>query len=171
MASRGMDWKCGESGAAMLKRKRLGMCILVPLYLITWVGGWISHARQLRRHTESGYRALESRREEFAGFNRELSSFIVSSLGRVSFQPNPWLLGPTAKVLILAGNCGVPDRRLVHADGPKSGVFWCVPILPGLLLADSYYSIGPLAAAGGSKLVIYWGFGSTEIPFLWYWIA
>lgn len=58
-----------------------------------------------------------------------------------------------------------------HKAGPYSGVSWCLPILPGVFLADSYYSVGPLHGRGGVKIVLYYGFGSTELCWLWGWIA
>jgi len=33
----------------------------------------------------------------------------------------------------------------LREGGPEVGVDWCVPILPGVLLADSYYVIAPLS--------------------------
>jgi hypothetical protein len=53
---------------------------------------------------------------------------------------------------------------------PTSKVHWCVPILPGVLLAHSEYHIGPMLAAGGFKIVLYYGFGATEV-FMFGWIT
>ncbi len=47
-------------------------------------------------------------------------------------------------------------------NGPATSVDWCVPILPGVLIADSSYVVGPLYGKGGIKLVILYGFGSSE---------
>lgn len=35
--------------------------------------------------------------------------------------------------------------------GPSAGVCWYVPVLPGILLADPWYVIGPLWGKGGLK--------------------
>jgi hypothetical protein len=43
------------------------------------------------------------------------------------------------------------------------GVSWCVPILPGVLLANSHYVVGPLYGKGGYKLVFYYGWDSREV--------
>ncbi len=48
----------------------------------------------------------------------------------------------------------------VFGHGPAVRVNWCVPLFPGILLADSRYSIAPLNAHGGRKLVFYYLFGS-----------
>jgi len=48
----------------MTKRKKLIACILVPLYLGTWIGGWISHAHDLRGRAEIDYRWFERRNLE-----------------------------------------------------------------------------------------------------------
>jgi hypothetical protein len=52
----------------------------------------------------------------------------------------------------------------LSAHDPTSKVNWCIPVLPGVLLADSSISQGPLSAEGGVKIVIYYGVGSVEIP-------
>ena len=59
----------------------------------------------------------------------------------------------------------------LSVDGPRSGVDWCVPLLPGVLLADSYYVVGPLYGEGQTKLVLYYGFGSWTLFELWGWKA
>jgi hypothetical protein len=65
----------------------------------------------------------------------------------------------------------LPIYAQVHAEGPFSRVVWCVPVLPGVLLADSDYVVGPLNAEGGVKLVLWYGFGSTEVCTLLGWRA
>jgi hypothetical protein len=51
----------------------------------------------------------------------------------------------------------------IHADGPSSNVEWCLPVLPGVLLADSDVSIGPRCGASSVKIILYYGFGSIEV--------
>jgi hypothetical protein len=122
------------------KQKRLLIGILVPLYLATWVGGWISHAGQLQANTEARYRAAKHRSEEYEAEARNHGE-------------------------------RVPIFARVHEGGPSSGVSWCVPILPGVLLADSYSSVGPLNAQGGLKVVLWYGVGSVELCCLVCWVA
>lgn len=64
-----------------------------------------------------------------------------------------------------------PPRPQARETGPVSGVAWCVPVLPGILVADSYYVIGPLYGRGGIKIVIFYGCGSWASDPLWGWIA
>jgi hypothetical protein len=111
----------------------------VPLYAVTWVGGWITYARQLQERTESAYQAIQhdNEAEEAADL-------------RAGLKPRPLKL---------------------HPGGPKSGVYWCVPICPGVLLADSYESIGPLYGEGGTYIVVYYGFGCTKVCMLGGWLA
>jgi hypothetical protein len=54
----------------------------------------------------------------------------------------------------------------LRAGGPWAEVHWCVPILPGLLIADSDYAIGRLYGRGGIKLVLFYGNGSKELCFI-----
>ena len=64
-----------------------------------------------------------------------------------------------------------PFAFRLHEGGPRTGVIWCIPVLPGVLLADSYRSIGPLGGKGTVKIVLYYGFGSLIICDLWGWIS
>jgi hypothetical protein len=46
-----------------------------------------------------------------------------------------------------------------------------VPVLPGILLANSDSSHGPLRGRGGVKIILYFGAGSTELCMLWGWLS
>src|SRR5262245_20327381 len=59
----------------------------------------------------------------------------------------------------------------LREGGPDTGINWCIPLLPGVLLVDSYEELGPLAARDTGKIVIYYGIGSFEVCELWGWIA
>ena len=63
-----------------------------------------------------------------------------------------------------------PPIRL-RKDGPKSGVKWSIPIFPGILLANSYYEIGPLSAKGGTKIILYYGISSKVICYVTKWMS
>jgi len=65
------------------------------------------------------------------------------------------------------GDWGITLRE----GGPAANVNWCIPILPGVLIADSYYVIAPLWGQGGVKVVVYYGFGTITILELWGWIS
>lgn len=43
--------------------------------------------------------------------------------------------------------------------GPVCGINWCVPILPGVLIASSYYYVGPLYGEDGVRIVCFYGVG------------
>ena len=62
-----------------------------------------------------------------------------------------------------------PSASNVHPGGPSVGLKWAVPILPGVLIADSYEVIGPLWGHGGPRIVFYFGVWSFYIktPFGW----
>ncbi len=59
----------------------------------------------------------------------------------------------------------------LNADGPHTGINWCVPVLPGVLIVDSYSINGPLAGRGSSKLVLFYGFGSFVLDEWNCWLA
>lgn len=122
----------------MRARSKILLC-LVPLYVVTWIGGYYSHSASLKRETQRRYEAAQKSDAEYAAF---------------------------------AAREGVPPfRQRAHKDGPKCGVHWSAPVLPGVLIADSYYSVGPLYGRGGVKIVIYYGFGSWAIGPIWGWIS
>ena len=123
----------------MLKRNRIWACVLVPLYIATWVGGWISHAQQLQERAEKGYCTAQRENEEME---------VESRREGLPFHP-------------------IELRK----DGPITRVYWCLPVLPGVLLADSDYCVGPMCAGGGLKVILYYGFGTTEIWTPWYWMT
>ena len=52
-----------------------------------------------------------------------------------------------------------------------TGVKWCVPLLPGVLLVDSYSVISPSSGSGGVKVVVYYGTGAVVVCELWGWLA
>jgi hypothetical protein len=113
--------------------------VLLLLDAVTWVGGWIDHARQLQESAERGYRFAQRENEEMETQSRK---------------------------------DGFPYRPIeLRPQGPFSKVYWCVPVLPGVLLADSEVATGPLSASGGIKIVLYYGFGSVELPTPFVWVA
>ncbi len=56
-------------------------------------------------------------------------------------------------------------------NGPHTKVNWCVPVLPGLMLANSEYHIARLYGAGGYKLVLFYGYGTVELGTVVGWIS
>lgn len=65
----------------------------------------------------------------------------------------------------------LPIYLQLREEGPTTGVNWCIPLLPGVLLADSYEVLGPLHGRGMAKIVFYYGVGSVVICELWGWIS
>ena len=112
---------------------------LIPLYAVTWVGGYFSHSASLKGEAQRLFDAAQKSDAEYAA---------------------------------LAAKEGVaPFRLKASKTGPVSGVSWCVPVLPGVLIADSYYVVGPLYGRGGVKVVIFYCVGSWASSPLWGWIA
>ncbi len=122
-----------------MRRKIIG--ILVLLYAVTWVGGWITHAIEIKANAQRMYTDAQERDREMAELYRNKG----------------------------LGTYDASDH--LSKNGPHAGVSWCVPILPGILLLDSWYVIGPLWGKGGVKLVLYYGLGTKELVCLWGWIS
>src|SRR5688500_7844468 len=55
----------------------------------------------------------------------------------------------------------------IHDGGPRTGIAWCIPVLPGVLLVNSYRSVGPLYGSGGTKTVVFYCAGSFTLCELW----
>ncbi|MCP4261615.1 MAG: hypothetical protein GY774_29550 [Planctomycetes bacterium] len=64
-----------------------------------------------------------------------------------------------------------PQPIKLRKDGPKCEVKWSIPIVPGILLANSYYENGPLWAEGGTKIILYYGFSSKVICYITKWMS
>jgi hypothetical protein len=129
------------TGAGLFTRKKTValLAVYLVLYFATWVGGWSSHARDLKHRAESGYRLmLQNRRDE-------------EEVAVPTVRNNPHFNG--------------------HYMYPQYGVQWCVPVVPGVLLANSYDFTPDCGGSGGVKVVLYYGFGSQELWRLWGWEA
>jgi hypothetical protein len=64
-----------------------------------------------------------------------------------------------------------PDPIKLRKDGPKCEVKWSIPIVPGILLVNSYYVNGPLWAKGGTKIILYYGISSKVICYITKWMS
>lgn len=62
-------------------------------------------------------------------------------------------------------------RRITRDGGPIASVSWCFPVLPGVLLADSHYVVGPLYGRGGISIILYYGVGSYQLGPIGGWIS
>jgi hypothetical protein len=56
-------------------------------------------------------------------------------------------------------------------DGPVTSMCCCLPVLPGLLIAWSEVTIGPINCAGGPTLVVYYGWGSATVLRVPFWVS
>ena len=65
----------------------------------------------------------------------------------------------------------VPVYAELREGGPATGVNWAVPLLPGVLVADSYEVLGPLSGRGSAKVLLYYGGGTVVVCELWGWLA
>lgn len=113
-------------------------CVLISgavlaSYALTWVLGWGCHARRLARRADEMYRGGQAKHARMVAMAAEL--------------------GTTTEGL----------ESALRPEGPVTRVNWCVPLLPGVLLADSQYLIGPRWARGGIKIVVWFLFGSREV--------
>jgi hypothetical protein len=123
---------------SMRQRKWFLPLLILGLYAVTWVGGWITHAHDLEASALDQYRWVQQRNAERAANSTDAEPPVLLEL---------------------------------HKGGPSTGVNWCVPLLPGILLADSYSSIGPLGGNGGGKIVLYYGTGTVVLCNLWGWMS
>ena len=74
-----------------------------------------------------------------------------------------------------ARSTGMYEEALRNASGnptnlsflqksrPTAWVSWSVPLLPGLLLVKSSWHAAPCVGEEGTRLILYYGFGSCEI--------
>lgn len=123
-----------------MKRKIIaGVAIL---YALTWMGGWITHSRELQASAWQMY--ADAKKQD-----REMAELFQKEGHGLYYAPD----------------------HLSSKNGPSAKVNWCVPILPGVLLANSYYVIGPLWGKGGVKIVLYYVFGAKELVYISRWVS
>ena len=65
----------------------------------------------------------------------------------------------------------VPIFARLLEGGPDTGIDWSVPILPGVLLVESYEVLGPLNARGSTKLLVFGGRGFAVVRKWQTWVA
>jgi hypothetical protein len=123
------------------KTKRRIIAFLAVLYAATWLGGWITYSTDTKARARQTYANAQKRDREMADFYQRE--------GLKAYDTSDHLF----------------------KEVPRAGVSWCVPLLPGVLLADSGYSIGPLWGRGGVYIVLYYGVGTVEIFWLAGWIS
>jgi hypothetical protein len=123
----------------MKLRRRVFWATVLVLYAVTWVGGWITHARDIQASAEARYARAQERFSEM-----------------MAEEP------PGSET---------PIFLRLREGGPATGVDWCVPLLPGVLLADSYQVLGPLNARGGIQIVLYYGVDSMVLCHITLWLA
>lgn len=126
----------------MLKRKHIIWVTVVVLYLVTWVGGWISQSREVKCRAEATYQAIQ----------REFEN-LISEYDRFGANEDEYK------------DLSEKRKRLLFEDGPKARV-WCLPILPGILLSVTAIQYGPRAGGGDFNIVIYYCFGSRRVQSL-----
>jgi hypothetical protein len=127
--------------AAGRRRRLIFWLSILVLYVITWIGGVADHARELDADTRARYRRAADGEEAEWAFQRAMHG------GGKTFS------------------------SALRPGGPISGVNWSVPILPGVLLVDSYYSLGPNYSQGHAKIVLYYGLGTVTVCKLWGWLT
>ena len=62
-------------------------------------------------------------------------------------------------------------RRITRDGGPIASVNWCFPLLPAILVVDSYYVVGPLYGRGGVSIILFYGFGCYQLGPIGGWIS
>lgn len=114
-----------------MKRSRLIWAVVVLLYTVTWIGGFVSHRHAVEVDAQERYDDARQRELEEAAW--------------------------------YAKRGGEKPNRITRDGGPVVNVNWCFPVLPGVLIAESEYIVGPLYGKGGVSVVVYYGVGSLQI--------
>lgn len=122
-----------------MKHRAKIISIIIVAYLVTWIGGWYAHQREMSALAQRLYKGAEANNAQQIEWERE---------GRGKAMP----------IKLLPG-------------GPKAGVNWCFPLLPGVLVVNSSYVVGPIFGKGTTKIVLFYGLGSITLVELWGWIS
>lgn len=124
------------------RKRQFIFFIIVLLYAATWVGGWVTHDRELTARANLMYQIAAKRiQSEIAEFQKCEDKALVKEF--------------------VDSHTHMLDR-----NGPKAQVNWCVPILPGVLLSSTDVVLGPMKGGGDHNIVLFDGFRATVL-FSW----
>lgn len=123
-------------------KKTIIACTIILLYFWTWFSGKAYHEKEVSDSAQISYKKAIKIHDKLKEVSREYS------------QKEPEDI-----------------YEIIHKEGSSSGVEWCFPIFPGVLIADSYKIIGPLWGSGGIKIVLFYGFGTKEVLTINGWIS
>jgi hypothetical protein len=74
-----------------------------------------------------------------------------------------WLTYPRDLQAEAVAEWGTMSEKYRFKDGPKTSMSFCLPVLPGLLIAWSDVLIGGKHGSGGPTLFVYYGWGSATV--------
>jgi len=116
--------------------KRVILMVVALYYAVTWIGGSNIYSRDVARNALALHESVK---------HRTIQEIETAKVRGANEDDLSWI------------------RLHGHSEkGPWSKVF-CVPLLPGVLLADKAVEVGPLRGYGARKLVFYYGWGSIEL--------
>jgi hypothetical protein len=122
-------------GVRNMKTKTIiSYIIIAVLYAWTWYGGYHIHSKDLASEANETYSSIV---KEHQKKKEEYDSVGLEYSYDIYTE--------------------------VYKNGPKIGINWCFPIIPGIFIADSYYSIGPSSSVGGRKVILFYGIGAIEL--------
>jgi hypothetical protein len=118
----------------MKTKTTISYVLIALLYVWTWYGGYLFHSANLTSEANQAYSSIVEKHEKKVEEYKDVG---------------------------LDYSFDIYDE--IHRNGPRAGIDWCFPIIPGILIVKSYYSIGPSLGAGGVKIVLFYGAGTIEL--------
>jgi hypothetical protein len=107
-----------------MRKLRRWLAVILLLYLIAWVGGWITHALTWQAQLQATWRSNKRYHEKKEELARQWGSEEYLQIVKEDRAARLW------------------------PDGPIASVDWCLPLLPGVLLSSTHAEVGPLAGGG-----------------------
>ena len=118
----------------MKTKATISYILIALLYVWTWYGGYVFYSADLTSEANKEYSSIVDKYKKKAEEYKDVG---------------------------LEYSYNIYDE--VHRNGPRASIDWCFPIIPGILIAESHYSIGPSLDTGGINIILFYGIGTIEL--------
>ena len=123
------------------RRVKILLGLILLGYLVTWLGAPGLARRDCTARADQAYAQAVADQERHKDMARELGE-----------DPNTF-------------------RPIVNPAGPSVKIGLAIPLLPGLLLLDNGYQIGPLHGKGHLTVFLFYGFGVRRLLDITTWVS
>ena len=130
-----------QEGMMKIRRRTVALLLVLDGYVLTWLIAPPMAKRHCERRAEQAY----AMGLEYEQHEQEL----MREMGEDTETARP----------------------IVHAGGPSTSTGLAIPVLPGILMLNNSYHVGPLFAKGQVSFFLFYGFGVCRLFEFTTWIS